>query len=249
MRGVRGQMLGALIVAAGLLPLAASAQTTQTRYLSGTDKDHTVPWEFRVSAGQRAGEWTTIPVPSNWELQGFGTYTYGQERDKTFEEGQYRHRFDVPAAWKGRRVFLVFEGAMTDTEVVVNGKAAGPVHIGGFYEFKREITAFVKFGGQNLLEVTVREQSSNASVNRAERDGDFWVLGGIFRPVRLEAVPGTFIERTAIDARADGAFTAVTHVDGPTRAARLTARSKRWRARPSARRSRQRSRRASPRSP
>ena len=112
---------------------------------------------------------------------------------------------------------------MTDTEIQVNGKPAGPVHIGGFYEFTREITPLVKPGGQNLLEVTVREHSSNASVNRAERDGDFWVLGGIYRPVRLEAVPATYIERVAIDARADGAFTAAVHVDGPTKAGRLTA--------------------------
>ena len=119
MRRVHGPAL--LVLSASLLacvPSPASAQPTERRYLSGTDKDHTVPWEFKVSAGRRAGEWTTIPVPSNWELQGFGTFTYGQEKDKTFEEGQYRHRFDVPAAWKGRRVFLVFEGSMTDTEVL-----------------------------------------------------------------------------------------------------------------------------------
>jgi len=78
-----------------------------------------------VSDGRRKGEWTTIPVPSNWELHGFGTYTYGQEKNKAVEEGRYRHRFDVPAAWKDRRVFLIFEGSMTDTEIAVNGRAAG----------------------------------------------------------------------------------------------------------------------------
>src|SRR5512137_2405030 len=88
------------IVAPCLVPPPAWAQATESRYLSGTDKDHTVPWEFMVSDGRRKGEWTTIPVPSNWELQGFGTYTYGQEKTKAFEEGYYRHRFDVQAAWK-----------------------------------------------------------------------------------------------------------------------------------------------------
>ena len=211
----RGDLL-LLVIAllAGALPPAAAAQDTESRYLSGTDKDHTVAWEFRVSAGRRSGSWTTIPVPSNWELQGFGTYTYGQEKDKASEAGRYRHRFDVPAGWGDKRVFLVFEGAMTDTEVFVNGRAAGPVHRGGFYEFRREITSLVRTGRPNLLEVTVGEQSSNASVNRAERDGDFWVLGGIYRPVRLEATPRTFIERAAIDARADGTFSAAVHVDG-----------------------------------
>lgn len=213
-----------LLVAVGLSPRPVEAQATESRYLSGTDKDHTVPWEFMVSDGRRRGEWTTIPVPSNWELQGFGTYTYGQEKDKAFEEGRYRHRFDVPAAWKDRRVFLVFEGSMTDTEIAVNGRAAGPVHRGGFYEFRREITPLVRAGQSNLLEVTVREHSSNGSVNRAERDGDFWVLGGIYRPVRLEAVPQAYIERVAIDARADGAFTAVVQLDGALPSARVTGR-------------------------
>lgn len=213
-----------LVSAIALIAQTVPTPVTDTRYLSGTDKDHTVPWEFMVSAGRRQGEWTTIPVPSNWEMHGFGTYTYGQEKNKAVEEGRYRHRFDVPAAWKDRRVFLVFEGAMTDTEIAVNGRPAGPVHRGGFYEFRREITPLVRAGQSNRLEVTVREQSANVSVNRAERDGDFWVLGGIYRPVRLEAVPQTYIERVAIDARADGAFTAVVQLDGTLPSATLTGR-------------------------
>jgi beta-galactosidase/beta-glucuronidase len=89
-----------------------------------------------VDGGRRAGEWTTIPVPSNWELQGFGTYNYGNDKNKAAERGQYRHRFEVPRGWRDKRVFLVFEGSMTDTDVRVNGKPAGPVHQGGFYEFR-----------------------------------------------------------------------------------------------------------------
>ena len=142
-------------------------------------------------------------------LQGFGMYTYGQEKNKTVEEGRYRHRFDVPCGLERPARVPGLEGAMTDTEIAVNGRSAGPVHRGGFYEFRREITPLVRAGRSNLLEVTVREHSSNASVNRAERDGDFWVLGGIYRPVRIEAVPQVYLERVAIDARADGAFTAV----------------------------------------
>ena len=59
---------------------------------------------------------------------------------------------------------------------------------------------------QNLLEVTVSKESANESINRAERTSDFWVFGGIFRPVYLEAVPPQFIDRVAIDAKADGSF-------------------------------------------
>ncbi len=53
------------------------AQETETIYLSGTDKDHTVEWDFLCTGGRRSGEWTRIAVPSCWEQQGFGTYNYG----------------------------------------------------------------------------------------------------------------------------------------------------------------------------
>ena len=58
----------------------------------------------------------------------------------------------------------------------------------------------------NLLEVSVSDKSANTSVNGAERNADFWVFGGIFRPVWLQAEPAQFVDRVAIDARADGTF-------------------------------------------
>jgi hypothetical protein len=98
----------------------------------------------------------------------------------------------------------VFEGVMTDAEVKVNGNLAGPVHQGGFYQFSYNITPLLKLGETNVLEVNVSKQSANASVNRAERDGDFWALSGIYRPVYLKIVPSTHIARIALDAKANG---------------------------------------------
>jgi len=187
----------------GPVPLVM-AQETETVYLSGTDKDHTVDWDFLCTAGRNSGVWTKIPVPSNWELQGFGSYNYGHDEPKADERGLYKYRFQVPSAWLGKRVYIVFEGSMTDTEVSINGQSAGPVHQGGFYRFKYEVTEFLEFGGPNLLAVNVSKQSSDPTINAAERTSDYWVFGGIFRPVYLEAYPGEFIERTAINARADG---------------------------------------------
>ena len=66
------------------------------------------------------------------------------------------------------------------------------------------MTKLLKFDGPNMLEVTVAKHSANESVNRAERTADYWVFGGIYRPVYLEAVPQEFIDRVAIDAQADG---------------------------------------------
>jgi beta-galactosidase/beta-glucuronidase len=193
-----------------LLGLAVSvnsfAQTTIVKYLSGTGSDHTVQWDFFCTEGRQSGKWTKIAVPSNWEQQGFGAYNYGGDKDKAHEQGLYKHEFTV-GAWTGKRVFIVFEGSMTDTKVMINGKQAGPIHQGSFYRFKYDITDLVKFNAQNLLEVTVSKMSANAGVNDAERNrSDFWVFGGIFRPVYLEAVPDTYIDRTAVNAKADGSF-------------------------------------------
>ncbi len=184
---------------------AAFSQGTIVKYLSGTDKDYTVPWDFYCTGGNNSGKWTKIAVPSNWELQGFGTYNYGHDKVKADEQGIYKHEF-FSENWKGKKVFIVFEGSMTDTKVMINGKQAGPVHQGGFYRFKYDITDLLKSTGKNLLEVTVDKTSANASVNNAERKSDFWIFGGIFRPVYLEVVPRTFIDRVAINAGADGSF-------------------------------------------
>ena len=188
--------------------LTAAAQQTQTLYLSGTGLDDTVTWQFRCSDGMNSGRWTTIEVPSQWELQGFGEYNYGRSagpgRKPLDEYGEYRYNFKVPASWRGRTVRIVFEGVMTDTEVRINGKSAGPVHQGGFYRFSYDVSPLLKYGGTNKLEVTVRKESANASVNNAERHADWWNFGGIYRPVYLTAAPAGHIAHFALDARADG---------------------------------------------
>ena len=193
------------------------AQETQIQYLTGHGKDDAVPWRFLCTIGAQSDYWTNLPVPSNWELHGFGTLSYRKDPTNAWDEkGLYEHDFTVPADWSGRRVFLVFDGAMTDTSAKLNGESAGPVHQGGFYRFKYEVTRLVKFGATNRLEVSVAKHSANASVNKAERLADYWVFGGIYRPVYLEAVPPQFVERAAIEARADGAFAMDVFANGIT---------------------------------
>lgn len=198
--------VGLLLIGCG----RSFAQSTERVYLSGTGSDKTVNWQFYCTAGRNSGKWTTIPVPSNWELQGFGKYNYGHDKDSVRgkEQGLYKYFFSVPTAWKNKTVQIVFEGSMTDTEVKINGKSAGPVHQGAFYCFKYDISSLLKYGKKNLLEVTVSKHSSNESVNGAERRGDYWIFGGIFRPVYLQALPVEHIAHVAIDGKASGEFTA-----------------------------------------
>ncbi|WP_131018894.1 glycoside hydrolase family 2 TIM barrel-domain containing protein [Paenibacillus thalictri] len=199
---------------------------TQVQYLSGTDKDHTVNWDFKVTAGSKSElGWTTLPVPSMWDVLGFGTLGYGFNTSN--EQGLYKYNFNVPASWSGQKVSIVFEGSMTDTDVYINGKSAGPVHQGAFYRFKYDISDKLNYGASlNTLEATVSKMSDNASVNRAERQGDYWIFGGIFRPVYLEMTPSQSIERTAINAKADGSFAMDVYVNGIVDADNLVAQIK-----------------------
>ncbi|WP_316810010.1 glycoside hydrolase family 2 TIM barrel-domain containing protein [Pedobacter heparinus] len=199
-----------------LLCSVVHAQQTEQLYLSGTGNDDTVKWDFFCTAGMNSGKWTSIPVPSNWELQGFGKYDYGFAKDSVRgkEQGLYKYNFKVPAAWKGKKINIVFEGSMTDTEVKLNGKSAGPMHRGAFYVFRYDVSALLKYNSSNLLEVKVAKHSANKSVNEAERKADFWIFGGIFRPVYLEALPVQHMESIAIDAGADGQLKAEVNVAG-----------------------------------
>ncbi len=204
-----------LVAAVLLLPLSIFAQQTEIQMLSGHGKDDAVPWRFFCTSGANSGFWTNLPVPSQWDVKGFGTLHYFKDLTNAYDErGLYEHDFSLPQSWSGKRIFLVFDGVMTDTDAKLNGQSVGPVHQGGYYRFKYEVTPLLNFGATNQLEVTVAKHSANKSVNGAERDGDFWMYGGIFRPVYLEAEPQEFIERVAIDARADGSFSADIFVNG-----------------------------------
>jgi beta-galactosidase/beta-glucuronidase len=193
-----------------LLASIARAAETQTQYLSGLGKDDPVKWQFKCDKGQNANAWSTIGVPSNWELQGYGIYTYGRVPPAggwPRVHGVYKRSFTTPRTWKEKAIFVNFEGVMTDTRVTINGQLAGPIHQGGYYAFKYDITDLLKPAGQpNEIQVDVDDDSMNDSVNHAERRGDFWNYGGIFRPVYLEAVPKTFIDHLAVNAAASGSL-------------------------------------------
>jgi hypothetical protein len=205
-----------LMAATSSIASAMGAQTERI-YISGKGPSDAVEWDFHCSSGRRSGEWTKIPVPSNWEQHGFGGYDYGHvpSEEKHDEVGTYRTTFKVPEDWKNKVVRLVFEGSMTETSVRVNGQAVGSAHLGGYLPFtvplngynhfrEGQMSPVLRYGELNELEVTVSKKPSNLSLDLAERQGDYWVFGGIYRPVYLEVLPKDFIRRTAIDAGVDG---------------------------------------------
>ncbi|MGQ9588669.1 MAG: glycoside hydrolase family 2 TIM barrel-domain containing protein [Planctomycetota bacterium] len=169
-------------------------------------------WKFRWApdpASRPAGfekpeydvsSWDEIPVPSNWQLQGYGVplyvnirYPFRADPPRVTGEppreftayrhrnpvGSYRRDFEVPASWKGRRVFLQFDGVDSAFYLWVNGAEVG------YSEDSRtpavfDVTRYLG-DGANVLAVEVYRYSDGSYLE----DQDFWRLSGIFRDVYL----------------------------------------------------------------
>ncbi|HEY7047814.1 MAG TPA: glycoside hydrolase family 2 TIM barrel-domain containing protein [Jatrophihabitantaceae bacterium] len=108
----------------------------------------------------------------------------------------YRKHFDAPADVAGLRVFLDFAAALTRSTVTLNGNQVGD-HLGGYLPFSCEITDHVQPHG-NVLAVTL-DSTFNLDVPpdrpapAASTSVDYWQPGGIYRDVRLRAVPQVFL--------------------------------------------------------
>lgn len=180
------------------------------RSLNGKWKFHYVetPEERPVDFYQVSfddSSWAEIPVPSNWQVEGYGTpiyrnfgYTFQVDPPKVMSEppqeytnhkarnpvGSYRREFEVPEDWKGRRIYLSFNGVDSAFFVWVNGKKIGyAMNSRNVAEF--DITDAVHAGKDNVLAVEVYRYSAGSYIE----DQDMWRLSGIFRDVTLWSAP------------------------------------------------------------
>ena len=176
-----------------------------------------------------ASDWKDIPVPSCWQVLGYGTpyyrnFGYIFQKDfprvmsdppqnwTAFDErnpvGSYRREFDLPAEWQGRRVFLTFDGVDSAFFLWVNGQKVGySVNSRNPAEF--DVTQYVK-PGKNLVAVEVYRFSAGSFLE----DQDMWRLSGIFRNVTLWSAPQVHIRdfyvTTDLDAQYKDAMVSVT---------------------------------------
>jgi beta-galactosidase len=137
--------------------------------------------------------WKDITVPSNWELQGFGTpiytnITYPFPKNPPFvgennPVGTYRKEFTVPQNWNGKQILLHFGSITGCAYVYVNGQKVGMTKASKTAaEF--DITKYLK-KGNNLLAVQVFRWHDGSYLE----DQDFWRISGIERDVFLFALP------------------------------------------------------------
>lgn len=149
--------------------------------------------------------WDNIPVPSTWEMKGYGEQVYcGQGYDfrpvnppfvprKDNHIAIYRRTFDVPALWDGQNVLIHFAGVRGAFYLYVNGKKVGYNEDGGTLPAVFDITPYLK-KGKNQLAVRVQRWSDGSYLE----DQDHWRFHGITRNVYLEARPDVYIQDYAV---------------------------------------------------
>jgi beta-galactosidase/beta-glucuronidase len=192
-----------------------------------------VPKDF-YTGDYDAEEWDTIPVPSNWQMLGYDKPMYTNVRYPFPADpprvphydnpvGLYRRDFEIPEAWKGKQIFLTFEGVDSAFYVWLNGELVGYSQ-GSRLPAEFNITSYLR-SGRNILAVQVYRWSDGSYLE----DQDMWRLSGIYRDVYLFCTPdvhiGDFFVRTDLDKEYNDATLRVrvrvrnlssSHIDGCT---------------------------------
>lgn len=156
--------------------------------------------------------WSTIQVPSNWELEGFDipiytNVTYPFPKDPPFIKGDYnpvgsyRRTFDIPNNWDDKEIILHFGSISGYARVFINGQEVGMTKASKTpAEFN--ITEFVN-KGENVLAVQVTRWHDGSYLE----DQDFWRLSGIERDVYLQASPKLTVWDYMINSGLDQSYT------------------------------------------
>ncbi|WP_245632677.1 glycoside hydrolase family 2 TIM barrel-domain containing protein [Edaphobacter aggregans] len=201
-----------------LLPLAVEnqAQKTQT---STTHRSTAVDprvemslrdgWHFKLGPesttelhAEPDATWTTVSVPHTWNRVGYykdapaSHINTAQNVVTTQGVGWYKLVFTPPANVAGMESFLQFDAASRIATVWLNGTTLG-THRGGFSRFRLDTTAALKLGQENTL--TVKVDNTKPALGSWTADvlpltGDFFVYGGLYRPVSL-----VFTRKTHLD--------------------------------------------------
>ncbi|MCX7914721.1 MAG: DUF4981 domain-containing protein [Verrucomicrobiae bacterium] len=183
-------------------------------------------WKFRLfptvaEAGDPPWEtanWSTLPVPSNWQMHGHGhphytnvPYPFPVHPPRVPTEnptGCYLRDFVLPASWQGMTVWLRFEGVDSAFHVWVNDQPIG-FSKGSRLPAEFDITSALR-PGRNTIAVRVVQWSDGSYLE----DQDMWWLSGIFRDVYLLVRPTVHLTDVRIDAPATGELRVHTELHG-----------------------------------
>ena len=152
--------------------------------------------------------WRTVHLPHDFIIEGtfseLGDASHGSLPTTT---GWYRKTFNLPAADKGKSLWIDFDGVYRDSKVWLNGHYLGH-HTSGYTSFRFDITPYAKCGGRNVLAV---------HVDPRHFEGWWYEGGGIYRHVWLNVAEpvhfapwGTFVTSNLPEPGPDGSAASAT---------------------------------------
>ena len=196
-------------------PPAAAGATAGSR----VTRELAQGWKFHLgdlANAQRPdlqdADWQPVTVPHTWNKVGAYAADAGSAAgaglDKTQGIGWYRLAFTPPRLRPGQRLWLEFDAASRTAEVWLNGVRLGR-HDGGFSRFRFDATAALHNGAANLLAVKTDNSApvlGSATADILPLQGDFFVHGGLYRPVRLVVTDALHVDM--LDAGGPGIYAA-----------------------------------------
>lgn len=160
-------------------------------------------------------EWKDIPVPSNWQLQGYGVPIYTNIPypfsfkstpnppdipDGYNPVGSYKKTFTMPASWNGKEITIHLGAVKSAFFIWINGEKVGYSQDSKLpAEFN--VTKYVK-PGNNTISLEVYRWCDGSYLE----DQDFWRLAGIERDVYLYATPKVHISDFVVVSDLDTSF-------------------------------------------
>ncbi len=179
---------------------------SQSRTQINLDKD----WKFTIDSTQQA---QTINLPHTWNKDDVMDDTPGYYRGACW----YRKNLTLNDSYKGKKLFLYFNGANQETEVYINGHKAGS-HKGGYTRFCVEADQYLKIGPQETNEIAVKVDNS-FNENIPPLTADFTFYGGIYRDVYLIATNKSHFTLTHA---ANGVFITTPYVSAASASVKIT---------------------------
>lgn len=182
------------------------SQTKPARQVININSD----WQFKKDANRRDAaltdlKWKNVAIPHTWNDQDI-------QAGKGFYAGDasYQKELFAAADWKGKRIFIRFEGVGSVARLYVNDRYIGE-HKGSYSAFVFDISYALKYGEKNKIEVKVNNEEREDVIPINNRL--FPIYGGIYRPVALIitnsvniavtdlASPGVYITQQDVSAK------------------------------------------------
>lgn len=143
-------------------------------------------WENNVLPNS----WRDVPVPAQLDMQGVKT--------EDGKEYAYKKKINIPADYKGQRIFLRFEGVSGTAKAWINGHFLKE-HYGGFNVWTCDVTDYVTPGQDAWLTIGITENTVEKTTNGFDR-------GGIIRDIKLMATAPDYIYRFNVETDFDDAY-------------------------------------------